>query len=280
MTRARHGLGSLFLWLVASCGGRVNGAPAQPYVVADAATHGREAHEAMDDGATSGAPDAGPADSSAAATADAASNDGDAAAATNWMTQVTVWIGQVDGTVTFPESIYSSQPQRVVLILGAITASTIVGTVTFGDRAAPPPPVSATQTYPPTPPIPGGVDASSFEILPVNWTQSPYEGFTYTLVSSTLREGRLALAFAPSEVWNAWCALQDPRNDPPPDPAMIAPIDTMPVCTCGQTSCRAVSVPTQQIDLTASGGEMQGQYDLQPNPLAPPPPMIRLQRVQ
>jgi hypothetical protein len=271
----RHALGPALAWIALGCGGLIGG-PTAERAAADAGAP----EPVVPDGAANRAED-GPSDET-----DAGAAEDDGGALSDLTGQTTVWIGEVESTATYPEDLYTTEPQKVVLVLGPIAGSVIVGTVTFGSSPAPPPPVDPAQPYPPSPGV-IVVDAESIGVDPSNWSNSPYSGFAYSLVSSTLQGNNLALAFEPSEVWREWCAIQP--GPPTNDPGFV-----LPVCTCGGplvvngvmfvgpmdgSSCQlTIDGSSRHLDLAISGGEMQGQ--LGPGYQESPALAVRLQRVQ
>jgi hypothetical protein len=189
----------------------------------------------------------------------------------------TVWVGQIDMTVTWPYdydggtvlignglSPAVTGPEKVVLILDAAT-NPLVGTITFGDVGPPAPPKDPSQAYPLTLELPDGQTLTGSL---GNLFQSPFPGFSYPLVSSTLSGNLLQLAFVPAQVWQAWCAIQDSSM---PDALAMYP------CICDGGSCTAPSNPIRQLTLTVSGDSMQGQlFGIIGGAMSD----IRLQRVQ
>jgi hypothetical protein len=269
----RHALGPALAWIALGCGGLIGGPVAERAAADTGATE-----PVVPDGAANRAED-GPSDET-----DARAADDDGGAVSDLTGQTTVWIGEVESTVTYPEDVYTMEPQKVVLVLGPIAGSIIVGTVTFGSSPAPPPPLDPTQPYPPSP----AVDGQSINVSPSTWTGSPYSGFAYSLISSTLQGSNLALAFEPSEVWSQWCAIH--RGPPTNDPGL-----SLPVCTCdgpplvvngvmfvgpmdGGSCSLAIDGPNRHLDLAINGGEMQGQ--LGPVDQESPALAVRPERVQ
>jgi hypothetical protein len=205
-------------------------------------------------------------------TGDDAGQEG-AVASSDWTLKPTVWVGEVETTVTYPEVLTANAPQKVVLVLGAVTGSVIGGTVTFGSGSPPPPPTDPTLPYPPEP---TDFETDAQSILPENWTISPYPAFAYSLVSSTVLGSSLTLAFEPTEIWRQWCAIQNPpQGQPTIDPGL-----GMPVCTCDASSCSLASGSNRRFDLAVTGDQMQGQLVQLAGPWITVPPAIRLQRVQ
>jgi hypothetical protein len=203
--------------------------------------------------------------------------------------QPTVWIGQVDPSVTWAaydggDTVVASAPsepippEKVVLILKPLT-NPVEGTITFGDLGPPPPATDPKQSYPPKPILVQDAFGTSPFSPDEDLAQSPYPGFSYSLVSSDLSGNLLHLGFVPSEIWRDWCAIQNPMLGPP----MLA--DGTDPCACDGGVCRAPSTPSQRIDLTVTGNTMQGQmlgslYTGGAISGGGTPPTLRLQRVQ
>ncbi len=260
MKYVRHALGPALAWLALGCGGLIGG-PVGERAAADTGAP----EPVVPDGAANRAR---PSDET-----DAGAAEDDGAAVSDLTGQSTVWIGEVESTATYPEELYTTEPQKVVLVMAPVAGSVIVGTVTFGSSPAPPPPVDPTQPYPPSPAV-IAVDAQSIDVFPAGWSNFPYSGFAYSLVSSTLLGSSLALEFEPSEVWSQWCAIQ--RGPPTSDPAL-----GMQACTCDGSSCRLASGRNRHLDLVIDGGEMQGQLGALPSGGSPEGALaVRLQRVQ
>jgi hypothetical protein len=181
-------------------------------------------------------------------------------------TQSTVWVGEVDPTATYAESLDSKGPQRVLLILGPIKDS-IVGTVTFDSASPPPSPRDPTQVYPPTPANP---DGGTYSVISDNWMTRPYPGFVYSLVSSAVQGNHILSAFVPAELWRDWCAIQVPTAAGSPSAR----------CQCDTKTCRSVSAPTRRLDLVVNGDAMQGELAQPYGPWLTSPAIIRLKRIQ
>jgi hypothetical protein len=266
--KAARILGAL-AWLFLGCGSRIDGAGSRAQGASDASTPAEPG--VIEDG---GLPGIGP--------ADAFSTDHQAQAPPppDLTHRPTVWVGQIDPTVTYPaawdggtvirESLPPSVPDKVVLILDAET-NPLMGTVTFGDVGPPPPPTDPNQPYPPAPTM---VERANGQTIPYNtenpnWFTAPFPGFSYSLVASTLSRNLLQLAFALPQLWQGWCAIQNSSM----------PADLYP-CICDGGACTSPSSPLLHLTLTVSGDTMQGQL-LTPTLVLPSdPPQIRLQRVQ
>jgi hypothetical protein len=78
-----------------------------------------------------------------------------------------------------------ASPERVVLVLDAITDAVVTGTITFGEGTRPTPQNLSTL-------FPGAISAV--------WQFSPAPAFPYSIVASELKENRLSLFFAPEEL--------------------------------------------------------------------------------
>ena len=77
----------------------------------------------------------------------------------------------------------------------------VSGTVTFGTKAAPPPPTNPDVGYPP------GSGSNPLKTASI-------EGFPYTAQQISFDGSRLQLWISTFELWAQWCALQQP--EPPP----------------------------------------------------------------
>jgi hypothetical protein len=77
----------------------------------------------------------------------------------------------------------------------------VSGTVTFGTKAAPPPPTNPDVGYPP------GSGSNPLKTASI-------EGFPYTAQQISFDGSRLQLGISTLELWAQWCALQQP--EPPP----------------------------------------------------------------
>lgn len=257
--------------LLPGCGGRTSGASSRPEAPSDAAT--------VSLGEAGGAPtsDSGALD---------ASVSGDQVGPPVDLTHgPSVWIGQVDMTVTYPagydggdvvpdDTTLLTAPEKVVLILSATTGP-VSGTITFGDDSPPPRATDPKMSYPLEPTMLRDPSGQTFPLLPTNWMNSPFPGFSYSLVSSTLSGNLLELAFVPTDLWSGWCALQDPTTLGSP-----ALSDNTDPCACDGGTCTALSTPIRRVDLTVGGDTMQGQLSLPAGPDLIASPTIRLQRVQ
>jgi hypothetical protein len=202
----------------------------------------------------------------------------------------TVWIGQTDAIVTYPADYdggavvpYNDAPfngaggpEKVVLILDAMT-NPLLGTITFGDIGPPPPATDPNQPYPPAPTMLQDPNGQRSPLVPGNWVQWPFPGFSYSLVASTLSGNLLQLAFVPPQLWQGWCAVQDSSTQG----ASVSSAHPSRPCLCDAGACTAMTSPQLHLTLTISGDTMQGQF-LRPSFCCLPggPPQIRLQRVQ
>jgi hypothetical protein len=271
---------AMLAWLFIGCGAGVSDAGSRANGTSDAAIVVPQ-RGAIEDG---GVPGDGP--------SDAGSTDHQPLPPSDFTQGPTVWVGQSDKTVTFPPGYdggpvgtYNgdvTRPEKVVLILDAAT-NPLIGTITFGDVGPPPPATDPNQPYPPAPTMLQEPNGTS-PLGPTAWLNNPFPGFSYSLVASTLSGNLLHLAFALSQLWQGWCAIQDSStadpsagNEPPMDPFPFRP------CACDGGACTAQSSPVRQLTLTVSGDTMQGQL-LEPLGggfgLSGGPPQIRLQRVQ
>jgi hypothetical protein len=165
----------------------------------------------------------------------------------------TVWLGEVERVVTYPETLipYTGERQRVLLILDKV-ASAVTGTVTFGSRPPPPPPKSLSDPYP------ARVSDSNLE-------HSPYDGFAYSIVSSELRGNTLILAFVPREVFAPRCALNPGPGDY--------------YCDCDDAGCWSKSGPEQRLELVVSGERLEGQLSRWDGASLGETPAVKLDRV-
>jgi hypothetical protein len=197
------------------------------------------------------------------------------------LAQPTVWVGQVASTFTYSPSAEAyhyvanrQTPQRLVLILAPVAHGIVSGTITFGDGPAPAPPTNRDAPYPPdlASLADGGAGSSYWE----TWLSVPYDGFSYTLVSSTSYGARLALDFVPGELFRDWCALIHPSVLLP----AITGTTSQGQCDCSASPCRSVQAPTRRVDLLVSGDSMQGQLGDDSRGSLAMPRDIRLERVQ
>jgi hypothetical protein len=269
--------------LVLACGGRTNDVRSDASAARDAANAGSAEANVSPDVDTGASTDARDTEASCASTQ-----------------QSSVWIGQTETTVTFPNGDYDggdplyplngacvgcpgasstlpdSSPERVVLILNPITDS-VTGTITFGEDRPPAPPTDPKKNYPP--PARGELTDGAIHTLAAPWLSSPpYPGFTYSLVSSYTSGSLVHLAFVPSEVWRDWCTLQDPGGPP----VSNGEYSSLQECVCDGGVCRAAIGSIDRIDLTLDCNTMRGQLLWQDNPdmLSTGPVAISLQRVQ
>lgn len=177
-----------------------------------------------------------------------------------------MWIGQVSPAVTYPTVLQEGvTPEKVVLILDAIRQSVVSGTIAFGE--GPGPGADPIAAYPTRTDSTG----ASFPTLSVNWNYSPFPGFPFSLLSSELKGNRLAIDFAPDEIWGAWCMAQDPAAGSPPDPF------STPSCDCAGTTC---GVSLRRLDLVVTGDTMEGEMTRLPGNWLGGVPDIKLKRVQ
>jgi hypothetical protein len=157
--------------------------------------------------------------------------------------QPTVWIGEVESAVTVG-AVGTQEPQKVILILDAVTTTSITGTVTFGEGPLP----SADSSYP------------SDEYAP-----SP--GYPYSLLSSELKGDRLSLNLAPLESLALWCAVQTPDR-----------VGT--ACDCSVNPCQSAKQPLRGFELVVAGNTMAGEMTRPSGDWLGGVPAIRLHRVQ
>jgi hypothetical protein len=167
----------------------------------------------------------------------------------------TVWLGEVEMVVTYPEVMnpYTGERQRVLLILDKV-ASAVTGTVTFGSRPPPPAPKNLSDPYPD-------------RVSDSNLGHLPYDGFAYSIVSSELRGNTLVLAFVPWEIYAPWCALLAP------DPISIA-------CHCDDAGCWSRLGPERRLELVVTGEHLEGQLSRPDGPWLGEAPAIKLDRVR
>jgi hypothetical protein len=169
----------------------------------------------------------------------------------------TVWIGEVESAVTYPNVHEDhSSPERVILILDAMRSS-VTGTLTFGEGPLPAPdPLEIYPTW-------TGPDGT-WPTYPENWDYSPFPGFPYAIVSSDLRDNRLSINFATREVWAEWCKAHSGGQ----------------WCTCDGGTCEASSEPVRRLELVVTGDTMAGQISRPAGNWLGGVPAIRLLRVQ
>jgi hypothetical protein len=262
------------VWFFMGCGARVGGAGSRAQGTSDAAPV-LPVPRGTEDG---GVPGVGPSDAHA-------SDDQDSPP-TALRKGPTVWVGQSNSTVTFPAGYDGGNvvpennnpatgPEKVVLILDAEN-NPVIGTITFGDVAPPPAATDPNQPYPPSPTMRRNPNGQTFPIGAETWAQSPFPGFSYSLVSSMLSGNLLNLAFVPAQLWQGWCAIQSSSTQD----ASVASNDSYRPCDCDAGACTALSGPLRRLTLMASGDTMQGQLLLPSVPWPGGPPQIRLQRVQ
>jgi hypothetical protein len=261
-------------WSFTGCGARVAGAGSGAQGTNDAAAL-VSPRGGMEDGAV---PGVGP--------TDAGPTVGEASPPPQLTQGPTVWVGQSDTTVTFPAGYDGGTvvadncapptgPEKVVLILDAV-ANPVIGTITFGDLGPPPPATDPNQPYPPAPTMHQDPNGQTFPLLPENWAQAPFPGFSYSLVSSMLSGDLLHLAFVPGQLWQGWCAIQNSSTRD----ASVSSGDTYRPCVCDAGACTAENSPVRSLTLMVSGDTMQGQLLLPSIPWPGQPPQIRLQRIQ
>jgi hypothetical protein len=176
--------------------------------------------------------------------------------------KATTWIGQTERPVTYPPSDAVSGPQKVVLILRAVAdANAVGGTITFGSGRPPPKPTGPDAPYPPN----GGFSPESLLL-------APYDGFSYTLVFSDLKENHLTLTYNPSELFREWCAMKTPRPGG-------YDINLQLICECSETECHHLAGPIERIDFVVTGDSIQGELG-QVSSDSPLPTQVRMQRVE
>jgi hypothetical protein len=170
----------------------------------------------------------------------------------------------------------------------------LAGTVTFGDKALPPP-TDPNVGYPP---------GATYTVL----SDASIEGFAYTATQISFDGMRLRLGVSTRELWAAWCGLQTPypvRNgfgclpsgsdsfSPASgvcsyldeqtgnwvvgDCAKIMLCTGTTICACSATSCTGVTVaPDVMFDMQLVGDPLDGSaststYDFSPNSSSTPP---------
>ncbi len=107
------------------------------------------------------------------------------------------WSGQLAGAPSAP-----TPGEGVTLRLNREPLS---GTIRFGDAVEIPAPVDPDEGY--------LVDSIALDEQGAGLDRIPLiEGFEYTLRAGQLRDGEVTLTFAPSEPWEAWCAMQTPYD--------------------------------------------------------------------
>jgi hypothetical protein len=163
--------------------------------------------------------------------------------------QSTVWIGEVERPVTFPEISALAGTERVVLILDRAT-DRITGSITFG-----------------TDPVPPQVTSPNPDTSP-GFYSAAYSGFSYSLVGSELHGNTLDLAFSPTEINDSWCATQHDNTR-----------DDGNLCDCAGGFCYARTGPLVHVDMIVAETSMDGRYPFAPNSIFDAPG-IRLDRVQ
>ncbi|MBM4364021.1 MAG: hypothetical protein FJ104_15180 [Deltaproteobacteria bacterium] len=183
-----------------------------------------------------------------------------------------VWIGAVELQVSnMPEAPASDPwapfgPERMTLVLGLDAAGDpIGGSVTFGERAAPPPVTDPDGWYPP--------DFRPPYLVPRIWA-----GFEYPARTIIAEGDRLLFSIAPGDVFRPWCELQRSRavSDPPgfacsagpPDPGSGAPPSAprlamcqgpQPACRCDEAGCSADTTFRLGLELEIDGGRAAGR---------------------
>lgn len=173
----------------------------------------------------------------------------------------TVWVGQVETTVTYPEVVDDPpelSPQKVVMILDRV-ASGVTGTITFGSGHPPPAPTDPDLPYPP------GAEAEFAFINSSNLAFCPYDAFEYSIVSSELRGNTLVLAFVPFEIFRDWCTLQTRSQE---------------ICLCDGDRCRGPDGPTRRIELAVTGTTLSGQLSRPPGNYLGEVSAMKLERVK
>jgi len=153
----------------------------------------------------------------------------------------TVWIGQVDPSVSYPAVVTDAGqlPEKVVLVLDMIVNAVVTGTITFGEG---------------TKPTPENISTLYPKAFAENWQYSPAPAFPYSIVASELKDNRLAIFFAPAE-------LAAPCPNPGP---------------CGSSS----QPNLRKVDLLIDGETMAGEISRPPGNFLGGVPEIRLKRYQ
>lgn len=141
------------------------------------------------------------------------------------------WTGYIEN-FTFPDG-----SDTMTLVVHAESNDSITGTLTFGTRAAPPPPTDPNVGYPP------GAEPNPL-------TPASIEGFHYTLVGGKLTGTRVQFGVSTLELWKAWCALQTP--EPPPAGSTGEPWGCNP---------RSFGGPGESSPPVCVGGQSSGQVD-------------------
>jgi hypothetical protein len=154
--------------------------------------------------------------------------------------------------------------ERVVLILDALTTSSVTGTITFGEGSIPDP--DPLDVYP-TLEFPDGLTG---ETVGENWAYSPFPGFPFALVASERRGDRLVLSFVPKEIWAEWCGTITSDSE----------LRSYSRCDCTLTPCVGLEEPLRRVELLLIGNTMDGEMSRPPGNLLGGVPSIRLHLVE
>jgi hypothetical protein len=110
---------------------------------------------------------------------------------------VGTWEGQLEDAFFRPI-------QRLRVVINGASSAGFCGTVTWGDKSAPPPAEDPSAVYPP---------AEYWSANPVIGFASAIEGFPYTIAASGQRLPSLKLGIVSTEPWQSFCGLQTPILD-------------------------------------------------------------------
>ncbi len=169
-----------------------------------------------------------------------------------------------------------SRSDAIHLAFAGDPTGVVVGTMTLGTGAPPPPATDPNVGYPP------GVAATDLFI------QYIAEGFPYTMANGSLVGERLRFDARPAELWTGWCALETPApnssqcvpgwastltandtictitdpttgKDVPIDCAKLVLCRFAAVCSCSATTCYPeLDLGILGVDLTFSGTTASG----------------------
>ncbi len=179
------------------------------------------------------------------------------------------WVGYIE-TYKFP-----SGSDKLAMTLKGMPDGTVVGTMVFGEKPAPPPPTDPERGYPP------GFDVSAPPLF-------FGEGFVHTVIAGKLAGKRLTFKITSTEVFKKWCELQTSYPGSPgcrsclpnwgltccgskctqtnPDTGEIVPRDcgklylcaARRVCECSTKGCTTKPDGDTTFDIAFSGGEANG----------------------